>query len=109
MTAVCRIAEPTAGDGRVFLDGGEQPGAQLGMFRLDPAGDPARVTRRSAEPGGDAEASDHGGGPIQPAGIAAGIEFSSPGPANEGDDDEAAPRANRNQQTARTLQSRTCR
>ena len=51
MTAVCRNPSRPEGAATSSLDGGQQPGAQLGMLRLDPAGDPARVARRSERPG----------------------------------------------------------
>ena len=54
ITAVWRNPSRPGGRGLVLLDGGEEPGAQLGVPRLDPPGDPARVARRPAGPGSDA-------------------------------------------------------
>jgi hypothetical protein len=61
-------AEPARGRGYVLFDGGQERGPQLGMFRLDPPGHPARVTHRKQrqEHASDRRGRDRAGGRHQP-------------------------------------------
>ena len=101
----CR--KPSAADGvsRVFLDRGEQPGTQLGMFRLDPPGHPAGVAHRPQ--GGDAQPTPvaDDGRERQPA--ASPSETSSCARARFHHPDRRADQAQASQQSASADQSRT--
>ena len=66
---VLQEAPPSRGRGHVLLDGGQEPRVQLGVLRLDAAGDPAGVARRApARAGGMPVPSARPGPRTRPAG-----------------------------------------
>ena len=84
-------AEPAAGRRRVFLDGGQEPGAQVGMFRLDAPGHPARSRadrrprwRSRARPAAARSASDQPGSQHARTGTGAPATDERRAPAEQG-------------------------
>ena len=63
ITAVLQEAQPARPGRRVLLDRGQEAGVQLGMLRLDPPGDPARVAGRPTRDDGPRQARHRRPGP----------------------------------------------